>query len=249
MQTAVRSWAFLGYDGSMESIRLNKYLAQQGVASRRAIDQMIVDGKISVNGETVSGLGIKIDPDKDKVLVSGKSFKPPERLVYILLNKPEGYVASAKKTEQAPAIVLDLVKVPERIFPIGRLDKDTSGLLLLTNDGDLALKLTHPRYESDKEYEVMVKGNITPEHVREFEKGVSLWGRRTNPAKVEVFASNQMRLTITEGKNRQIRRMCDKLGIPVITLRRVRIKNLRLGQLSLGHWRYLKPEEVEALKK
>jgi len=233
----------------MEMIRLNKYLAQQGVASRRAVDLMIAEGKISVNGKTVQELGTKINPEKDKVLVGGKAFKSPERLVYILLNKPEGYVASAKKTEQAKDIVLDLVKVPERIFPIGRLDKDTSGLLLLTNDGDLALKLTHPRYESEKEYEVMVKGNITNDLVREFEKGVRLWGERTNPAKVEVFASNQMRLIITEGKNRQIRRMCIKLGIPVITLRRVRIKNLRLGQLSLGHWRYLKPEEVEELKK
>jgi 23S rRNA pseudouridine2605 synthase len=233
----------------MEMIRLNKYLAQQGVASRRAVDTLIVGGKISVNGKIVQELGTKVDPEKDKILVAGKAVKATERLVYILLNKPEGYVASAQKTEQDKDIVLDLVKVPERIFPVGRLDKDSSGLLLLTNDGDLTLKLTHPRYESEKEYEVTVRGTVTPEIVRKLEKGVRLFGAPTNPMKVNLLGPNHMRLILTEGKNRQIRRICQKLEINVITLKRIRIKTLKLGELSVGHWRYLKPEEVEALKK
>ncbi len=233
----------------MELIRLNKYLAQQGVASRRAVDVLIAEGKISVNGQTVQELGTKVDPTKDKILVDGKAVKVAERLVYILLNKPEGYVASAQKTEQDPEIVLDLVKVPERVFPVGRLDKDSSGLILLTNDGDLTLKLTHPRYESEKEYEVTVRKTITPEIVGKLEKGVSLFGAPTNPMKVTLLGPSHMRLVLTEGKNRQIRRICQKLGINVITLKRIRIKTLKLGELSLGHWRYLKPEEIEALKK
>jgi 23S rRNA pseudouridine2605 synthase len=232
----------------MEPIRLNKYLAQQGVASRRAIDAMIVEGRIAVNGQTVKELGTKINPAKDKILVDGKPVKFSEKLVYIVLNKPEGVVVSAKKTEQAPLIVFDLVKVPERLFPVGRLDKETSGLLILTNDGELALHLTHPSFESEKEYEVTVIGTITPEIVHKFEHGVKLWGVRTNPAQVTVFGHNRMRIVITEGKNRQIRRICQKVGIPVKTLKRIRIWNLRLGDLALGKWRYLTAAEINSLK-
>lgn len=232
----------------MELIRINKFLAQQGVASRRAVDAMLAEGRISVNGKTVVEMGMKIDPSKDKILVDGNSVQGSDRMVYIVLNKPEGTVVSSKKTEQAKDIVLDLVKVPERVFPVGRLDKETSGLLILTNDGDLALKLTHPSFECEKEYEVTVHGTITPAIIHKLEQGVKLWGVRTNPATVTPLGHNRMRIVITEGKNRQIRRICQKLGISVKTLKRLRVKQLTLGTLSAKQWRYLKPEEVEALK-
>lgn len=229
-------------------MRLNKYLSGQGVASRREADRLIADGLISVNGEVITEMGVKIDPRKDKVTINDEVIKRQEELIYIALNKPSGYVTSVKRTRVEKRIVMDLIGIEERVYPVGRLDKDTTGLLLLTNDGTLTFKLTHPSAECPKEYEVTVKGFIKNEQILKLEKGVKLWGEKTKKTHVNKIATNKMRIILTEGKNRQIRRICQKVGLPVKQLKRIRIKKLRLGTLPVGKWRYLKKEEVEALK-
>jgi pseudouridine synthase len=166
-----------------------------------------------------------------------------------MLNKPVGYVTSAKPTPIEKDIVTDLIDIEERIYPVGRLDKDTSGLLILTNDGTLTFNLTHPSMESEKEYEALVAGIVTKRTIELLEKGVKLWGERTKPAKVRKIGPCQLSIVLTEGKNRQVRRICQKVGIPVKKLRRVRIKDLKLGGLPIGEWRYLTEEEVKMLKR
>jgi len=232
----------------MTLIRLNKYLAQLGIASRREADRMIADGMISVNGEVVREMGVKIDSDVDRVSVSDKVLKRQEKLIYIMLHKPVGYVSSAVRTRIEKNIVLDLVNIKERVYPVGRLDKDSTGLILLTNDGTLTYLLTHPSSECEKEYEVTVAGIITNGAIEKLEKGVRLWGEKTKSALVKKNGLRKMRIVLTEGKNRQIRRICHKVGLPVTALKRIRIKNLHLGDLALGKWRYLTRQEVEMLK-
>ena len=232
----------------MPFVRLNKYLASQGIASRREADRLISDGLISVNGKIVKDMGVKVDPEKDEVTVSDKVVEMREKMLYIALNKPVGFVTSVKRTAVEKKIVLDLVKVPERIYPVGRLDKDSTGLLLLTNDGTLTFGLTHPSAECEKEYEVTVKGFVTNGAIAKLESGVKLWGEKTKGARVWKIGPNRMRIVLTEGKNRQIRRICQKVGLPVTALKRIRIKKLKLGNLAEGKWRYLTPGEVEMLK-
>lgn len=229
-------------------IRLNKYLAAQGIASRREADRLIADGQVSVNGNVIREMGVKVDPEKDKITFSRQLLARQEQLIYIMLNKPIGYVASAKPTTLEPNIVLDLVNIKERVYPVGRLDKDTTGLLVLTNDGTLTYKLTHPSSECEKEYEVIVDGIVTRGAMEKLAKGVKLWGEKTKPALVRPIGKNVMRIILTEGKNRQVRRICQKVGLPVRKLRRIRIKALSLGNLPEGKWRYLNPEEIKMLK-
>jgi len=193
-------------------------------------------------------MGVKIDPEKDKVIVSDQVIKQKEKLIYIALNKPADYTSSVKRTRFDPKIVMDLISIKERIYPIGRLDKDTTGLLILSNDGTLTFKLTHPSSESEKEYEVTIDGYLTKGRIEKLEKGVKLWGSSTKATKVKRVTSNKMRIILTEGKNRQIRRICQKVGLAVIKLKRIRIKNLKLGNLAEGKWRYLTAEEIEMLK-
>lgn len=233
---------------TLSLIRLNKYLSEQGIASRREADRLIEGGLISVNGEVVTTMGVKVDPEKDKVTVSDKVVEMREKLIYIALNKPVGYVTSVKRTAVEKKIVLDLVRLSDRIYPVGRLDKDSTGLLILTNDGTLTFGLTHPSAECEKEYEVTVKGFVTKGAIEKLESGVKLWGQKTKGARVRKIGPNSMRIVLTEGKNRQIRRICQKVGLPVTSLRRIRIKKLRLGGLQIGKWRYLTPSEVEMLK-
>lgn len=230
-------------------IRLNKYLAEQGVVSRREADRLIADGFVAVNGKTVNELGTKIDPGKDKVAVRGKAVKPREKLIYILLNKPAGYITSAQRNVFEKQIVLDLIPFKERLYPVGRLDKDTTGLLLLTNDGDLTFRLTHPSSDCEKEYIATVDAAITPGMIARFEKGMVLDGEKTRPTTVKKLNAYQMRVILMEGKKRQIRRMCRKVGLTVLKLKRVRIKKLTLGDLPEGKWRPLTLAEVEDLKK
>jgi 23S rRNA pseudouridine2605 synthase len=232
----------------MTLIRLNKYLSGIGEASRREADRLIEGGQISVNGKVVTELGVKIDDEKDKVTVSNRALEEKSRAIYIMLNKPTGYITSAKPTSIEKDIVTDLIDIEERVYPVGRLDKDTSGLLILTNDGTLTFTLTHPSSESEKEYEALVGGMVTKRTMELLEKGVKLWGERTKPTKVTKIGPCQLSIVLTEGKNRQVRRICQKVGIPVKKLRRVRIKNLRLGDLPVGRWRYLTAEEVKMLK-
>ncbi|MFC1732942.1 pseudouridine synthase [candidate division KSB1 bacterium] len=232
----------------MPLVRLNKYLAEQGIASRREADRLIADGLISVNGNVVKEMGVKVDSEKDKVSVSDKIVEIQKKLVHIALNKPIGYVASVKRTEIEKNIVLDLVKIKERIYPVGRLDKDTTGLIILTNDGTLTYKLTHPSAECEKEYEVTVANPINKGQLDKLKAGVKLWGEKTKETKIRQIGTRSMRIVLTEGKNRQIRRICQKVGLPVVRLKRIRIKNLKLGGLPEGKWRFLQPDEVESLK-
>lgn len=232
----------------MEEVRLNKYLSQQGLASRREADRLIAQGLVKVNGKVVQELGIKVDPEKDKVVVDSIQMSQNKNLVYIALNKPKGYVCSMKPTREDPDIVTDLIDISERIYPVGRLDKETTGLLLLTNDGTLVNKIIHPSSESEKEYEVSFFQQIPEGALQKLREGVRLVGEKTLPTQVKKIAPAKIRIILKEGKNRQVRRICQKVGYPVKNLKRVRIKALKLGNLELGEWRYLTEKEVAFLK-
>lgn len=235
----------------MEEIRLQKYLASAGVASRRKCEELILDGKIEVNGKIITELGTKIDPKKDEVKCNGKIIKSEEEKVYILLNKPIGYVTTAKE-QFGRDMVLDLVKINKRIVPVGRLDMYTSGALILTNDGEFVNKLTHPSHEIDKTYNVTVKGIVTKEEIENLKKGVLIDDDYiTKPAKVKILKIDEekkisrIQITIHEGKNRQVRKMCEAIGKKVLALHRCKIGNIDVKSLKLGEWRYLSKKEVE----
>jgi len=234
------------------NMRLQKFIAMAGVTSRRKAEELILEGKVKVNGVVVRELGTKVDPNRDIVLVNNKKIKPVEKKVYILLNKPEGYVTSLKDTH-SNKVVLDLVKdIKERIFPVGRLDKDTSGLLIMTNDGDLAYKLTHPKHEVWKKYIALVKGYPDNNKLEKLRNGVEIDGRLTSKAYVKLIRRNAnttlLEISIHEGRNRQVRKMCENIGHPVIELKRVAIGNIKLNGLEKGKWRYLNEKEIEYLK-
>lgn len=231
----------------MSLIRLNKHLAQLGLASRREADRLIEAGEVKVNGK-LAALGTKVDPEKDKVEVSQKVHERREDLVTIALNKPRGYVCSLKRTHADPKIVTDLINVKERIVPVGRLDKETTGLLILSNDGTLTFGLTHPSAQSEKEYEVVLSSPITKGAIEKLESGVKLFGEKTLPTTVKKVSRHVIRIILKEGKNRQIRRICQKVGNPVKELRRIRIKNFKLGKLKIGEWKHLTKQEVHELK-
>lgn len=233
-------------------VRLQKFLANSGVASRRKCEELILEGKISVNGKVVNELGIKIDPTVDKVEYCGKPIHNAEKLVYILLNKPIGYVTTAKDQFNRDT-VLDLVKVKERVVPVGRLDMYTSGALILTNDGNFVYKVTHPKHEITKTYTVTVHGIITNEAVEKLRQGVEIEDYVTRPAKVKILKTDEeknisrLEITIHEGKNRQVRKMCEAVGSKVIALHRSKIGDIGVKDLKLGNWRYLKDYEVKKL--
>ena len=231
----------------MEKIRLQKYLSQAGVCSRRKGEVLIREGRLTVNGVAVTQLGAKVDPDNDLVRLDGKLVQLRRTLVYIALNKPEGVVSSCDHPGEKT--VVDLVDIGERVYPLGRLDKDTTGLLLMTNDGRLHHLLSHPSFDHEKEYEVTVEKNITDGALKKMARGLPLMGTRTRPAKVERISPRRFRITLQEGRNRQIRRMVRKVGGRVVRLERVRIAFIRLGELQPGQWRYLEKEEVAELQK
>jgi len=240
----------------MEKIRLQKYLAECGVASRRKAEELILQGKISVNGKIITELGTKIDSDKDEVKYCNKVIKKDnDNHVYILLNKPIGYVSTVKDQFNRDT-VLDLVKVNKRIVPVGRLDMYTSGALILTDDGDFVYTVTHPKHEVEKTYTVTVIGKINNDEVQQLRDGVVIDNDyKTRPAKVKILKideeKNQSRLMITihEGKNRQVRKMCEAVGKKVLALHRARIGEIGVKDLELGKWRYLNSKEVESLLK
>jgi len=231
--------------------RLQKYMATCGVASRRKSEEIIQQGRVKVNGVVIKELGYKVDTEKDEIWVDNNKIKKEDRKVYIALNKPEGYVCTVKD-EKGRQTILDLVKVEERIYPIGRLDYDTSGLILLTNDGDVYNKIIHPREEKNKVYIALIKGIPSSESIQKFEKGIDIGGYITAPARIKVIKtfsnSVEVEITIHEGKNRQIRRMCDAIGHPVVSLQRVQVGNIKLKDLSKGKWRYLDEEEIKHIK-
>jgi 23S rRNA pseudouridine2605 synthase len=234
--------------------RLQKILSAAGVASRRASEQMILEGRVTVNGETVRELGTKADPRKDAIKVDGRRVKTDIAQRYIALYKPKGYVTTRKDPE-GRRTVMDLIGEGDYIYPVGRLDYDSEGLLLMMTDGDLAAKLMHPRHEVDKVYEVIVAGVPDARAVEKLRKGVFIEGGRTSPAVVQVEntvkgarPTTKLTITIHEGRNRQIRHMCSAVGLPVRDLRRVRMGPIGLGRLKPGQWRDLTSEEVRRLK-
>ena len=233
----------------MDEIRLQKYIANAGITSRRKAEDLILQGKIQVNGKVVTELGTKITPKLDKVMYNGKVVKEESKYVYILLNKPIGYITTSKEQFGRDS-VMDLVKVKERIVPVGRLDMYTSGALILTNDGNFVYQVTHPKHEIDKTYTVTVKGIVTDEEVGRLRKGVKIDDYVTKEAKVKILKieseKNQSRLEITihEGKNRQIRKMCEAINHNVLALHRSKIAGIGVKDLSLGKWRYLNEREV-----
>ncbi|MBP3389326.1 MAG: rRNA pseudouridine synthase [Clostridia bacterium] len=234
----------------MAVIRLQKFLSERGIASRRKAEELIEAGKVKVNGRPVK-LGDKVDPYKDVVTVGGKRVGSAESPTYILLNKPRGYITTMSD-EQGRKCVADLLKdVGARVFPVGRLDRESEGLLLCTNDGDFANAMMHPSAHVPKNYRVTLRSEITDEQLNRFHDGVMLDGRKTAPADIFVISEEPGRtvveIVLYEGRNRQIRRMCEMMGLEVIRLRRVAMGGVKLGMLPAGKWRHLDPKEVKAL--
>jgi 23S rRNA pseudouridine2605 synthase len=231
--------------------RLQKLISQAGIASRRAAEELILNGRVTVNGIVVTELGSKADPDQDRIAVDGKPLQFSSKHLYILLNKPAGYITALKDSQERP-LVTDLLKgVEERVYPVGRLDYNTEGLLLLTNDGEWANRLMHPRHEVEKEYHVRVRGKVLDQQLKRMANGVELEDGVTAPAVVRLVKGSDLNdwisVTIHEGKNRQVRRMCEAVSLSVVRLRRVRYGSLEIGVLKPGQFRYLTEVEVKGL--
>lgn len=234
-------------DGSL--IRLQKILSAAGIASRRAAERLMAEGRVSVNGETVTALGTRADPDHDDICVDGRRVTIARRRVYLLLNKPRGYVTTRSDPEGRRTI-LDLIpRVREYLYPVGRLDYDSEGLLLLTNDGDLAARLMHPRYEIERTYRARVRGVPDDVALLGLARGVVIDGRRTAPAKVRRLAPSTIEITIHEGRSHQVRKMCQVVGHPLLRLHRVRFGPIADSTLKTGAYRELTPREVAMLRK
>lgn len=239
----------------MEEIRLQKFLSSAGVASRRKCEEYILEGKVSVNGSVVLELGTKVDPEQDEVFYNGKKVEiPQDRHVYILLNKPIGYVTTAHD-QFGRDTVLDLVKrVNKRLVPVGRLDMFTSGALILTDDGDFIYKVTHPKHEITKTYTVTVRGIVEESEVQKLREGVVIdEDYTTKPADAKIIKidreknQSRMEIRIHEGKNRQVRKMCEAVGRKVLALHRTKIGNIGVKDLKIGTWRYLSESEVKEI--
>ena len=240
----------------MEEERLQKYLANSGIASRRKAEEYILAGKVKVNGKVVTELGTKVNSEKDVIEFEGKRVNNDIKKVYVLLNKPIDYVTTVKDQFSRNTVV-DLVKnAGSNLLPVGRLDMYTSGALILTNDGDFIFHVTHPKHEVEKTYTVTLRGKVTNEEVEELKKGVIIdEGYKTKPAKVRIMKIDEeknlsrLEIVIHEGKNRQVRKMCEAIGKKVIALHRSKIGNIGVKDLKIGQWRYLTAKEVEVLMK
>ncbi len=233
----------------MEQIRLQKFLANNGICSRRKAEEYILIGKVKVNGIVVTELGTKVDPTKDEVIFNEKVVKSVENKKYILLNKPIGYVTTAKDQFNRET-VLDLINIKEKVVPVGRLDMYTSGALILSNDGEFIYKVTHPKYEIEKAYNVTLKGRITKEQIEKLEAGVQIEDYISGKAKVKILKIDEeknisrIEIVIHEGKNREVRKMCNAIGKKVLALHRNRIGNLNVKDLKLGEWKYLNNKQI-----
>jgi pseudouridine synthase len=237
-------------------VRLQKIISAAGIASRRAAEKLISEGRVTVNGRTVTELGTKADPEIDEIRVDDRRVKGAQQHRYFLLNKPRGYVTTRSDPERRPTVLELLKGVREYVYPVGRLDFDSEGLLILTNDGDLAATLTHPRHEVERVYEAQVLGVPDAHDLDRLSRGVVIDGRRTSPARIELLTERRMqgdtsviRVTIHEGRTRQVRKMCDAIGHPVRTLKRIRIGPIADGRLKLGAYRELTADEVRKLKR
>lgn len=235
-------------------MRINKYIASCGVASRRKAEELIISGRVTINGELITELSTTVDETKDIVEVDGVPINQEEKKVYILLNKPEGYITTVKDQFDRPSVLDILKEVDERVYPVGRLDYETSGLLILTNDGDLTYKLTHPKHEVEKTYLAMVNGIISPEEKRRFENGLRIEDYTTAKAKLKIVKADEeknysvCKITIHEGRNRQVRKMCKAIGHPVRNLRRIQMGRINIRGLEVGEYRNLTEDEVRYLK-
>jgi len=233
-------------------MRLNKFLARSGVCSRRKADLLIQSGRVSVNDTTVQKLGALIDEKTDEVTVDGKKISLQENLTYILLNKPKGYLSTVKDSFHRPT-VLDLLGKDKKVFPVGRLDQDTEGVLLLTNDGELAYRLTHPKFQIEKTYRVTVKGKMDQKILKKFKPGIKLEEGVVARGEGKILKKDEegsvFELKLKEGMKREIKRMCQMAGFPVIDLKRTKFAHLTTRGLKKGQWRYLTEREVVSLKK
>jgi len=223
-------------------IRLNKFLANSGVSSRRKADELIANGKIKVNGRTVTALGVQIDEIRDKVEYLGKIVNVIEDNIYIALNKPIGYISSS--TSLQGKSVLELVPREERVYPVGRLDKDSKGLIILTNDGELAYKLTQAKFEFEKEYEVIISKPLDKADKKILQEGMIIEGKKVRGVGVSIVNDKKLKLILKEGINRQIRKMLGQLGYGVLELKRIRINKLRLGDLKEGQWKKVQKTDI-----
>lgn len=237
----------------METVKLQKYFSDCAVMSRRAAEEEIKNGKVTVNGE-IAELGLRVDPDKDVVIYKGKRVLPQSNeKIYVLLNKPRGVITSLSDEKGRTTVRSLLSDLKARVYPVGRLDYNSDGLLLLTNDGDLTYKLTHPKHEIPKIYHVTVKGTPSPQALARLRSPLDIDGYIIQPVKTEVIASNDnsttLKMTLFEGRNRQIRKMCALCDLKIERLTRVSLGNISLGTLKVGKWRYLTDGEIEYLKR
>lgn len=234
------------------SVRLQKFLSECGIASRRASEQLISEGRVSVNG-VVAVIGATVDPEQDAVCVDGQDVRQDAKRVYVLLNKPRGAVTTAQDTHGRRTVLDCVAGVGGRVFPVGRLDMDVEGVLLLTNDGELAHRLMHPSHEIEKVYVATVAGEIPETALARLAQGVLLEDGMTAPAKVKLIQSDRhssrIQLTIHEGRKREVKRMCEAVGHPVLALKRIAFANLMGGHLRPGEWRYLNHQEVRLLRR
>lgn len=232
------------------SVRLQKFLAQSGVASRRKAEELIAEGRVKVNGRKAS-LGDKIDPVRDKVQVAGKRVINTSKKMYVMLHKPRGFVTTMKDEQDRKCVAQLVADAPEKLFPVGRLDKNSEGLLLMTNDGDFANNLMHPSRHVAKTYRVSVREKVTEEQINKLSAGMILDGEKTMPCDVGVILREEgrtvLRMVLYEGKNREIRRMCEQVGLTVIRLKRTEIAGVKLGMLPQGRWRELNEKEMKHL--
>ena len=232
--------------------RLQKYLANQGIASRRKCEEYILQGKVKVYGIVQKTLGIKINPEVDKIEFEGQEVKENTKKVYILLNKPIGYVTTVKEQFHRDKVT-DLINLPMKLVPVGRLDMYTSGALILTNDGDFVYYITHPKHEVEKTYTVTLKGIVTKEEKEKLEKGIKIEDYITKPAQVKILRIDEekkisrLAITIHEGKNRQVRKMCEAIHKKVLALHRAKIQDISVKNLKIGTWRYLTQKEIQSL--
>lgn len=237
-----------------EIVRLQKYIAMSGISSRRKAEELIKEGRVRVNGKVIDELGTKVEIGSDKIMLDNEEIKPETKKYYIMLNKPTGYVSTVSDQFERP-VVTDLIneEIKARVFPVGRLDYDTEGLLLLTNDGDFTYKVSHPKFQMPKTYIATIKGGITPKGLNLLRRGVKIEDYKTSPAEVEMLSCEKgvtvIKITIHEGKNRQVRKMFEAVGCKVIELKRISIGKIELGNLPLGRWRHLTSHEISYLTK
>jgi len=232
-------------------MRLNKYIAQAGVASRRKADQLTINGAVRINGKVMKEPGYDVQPE-DTVEINGQTLRPATKKIYIVLNKPKGYITTVSDEQDRPTVMDLVTDVTERVFPVGRLDYNTTGLLILTNDGELSQKLTHPQHQVTKTYHARVSGVLSNERLNKLRTGVDIGGFVTSKARIEILKqaekSTIVEVEISEGKNRQVRKMFTAVGCKVQELERVAMGEIRLGRLLQGHYRKLTAQEVEYLK-